>query len=79
MFKLSIPFYYVLCRVFCLLFPLRMAVLLHRTLALTGTSHEAIKAHLRSRPFFTFCDVVSIEGVHRFSSNIGATTKSEVP
>lgn len=30
-------------------------------------------------PLFTFRDVVSVEGVHRFSSNIGATPKSQVP
>jgi len=34
MFKIN-SCYYVLCRVFLLLFPLRMAALLHRKLAMT--------------------------------------------
>lgn len=40
MFKINSPCYYVLCRVFLLLFPLVMAVLLHGKLAVTDTSHD---------------------------------------
>ena len=40
MFKLNSPCYYVLCRLFLLLFPLGMAALLHRKLAVTDTSHD---------------------------------------
>ena len=40
MFKINSPCYYVLCKVFLLLFPLGMVALLHRKLAMTDTSQD---------------------------------------
>jgi hypothetical protein len=59
MFKLSSASYYVLCRVFLLLFPLGIAALLHRKLATTNTSHDSRHVQGRSSPLFyvSWCSV----------------------